>query len=473
MEIRSNGTPLLPEEHLPPIPADFAPRLTPSQPPAGHRRRRKLLAGALLGLTGLTAAGAVLASTCTLCYAVSTDGVRPLAFVQGTETYQAAVAQVEDQVSQILREDYDYAQQTSMALTIAPKDSIQDPEQLTDRLMETVDQVKAEYILTIDGRPVAACESRQAIDRALWTVKERYRTPNTVAAYFGSTIAVEEGYLPADTEVLDAEALVQRLTQPSGQVRQAVDQLAQALSSSQDASQEDAIPVAALSGDQTAAPWQEEQPLLSVRTVEEVTYTRPVEPTVEEIPDSSLLVGERQVLQEGTAGLEEITDRVTYTMGQEQSRETMSLNLLTQPTPTQVAVGTAQGAEGAKGRFLWPLSGRISSPFGDRTIFGGESFHRGLDIAAPSGTPITASAAGQVIWSGPKGTYGNLVKLDHGNGYVTYYAHCSSLLVEEGDWVEQGETIALVGSTGRSTGPHCHFELLWQGELLDPQLCLP
>jgi len=78
-----------------------------------------------------------------------------------------------------------------------------------------------------------------------------------------------------------------------------------------------------------------------------------------------------------------------------------------------------------------------------------------------------------VIWAGPKGTYGNLVKIDHGNGFTTYYAHCSELLVQEGDQVTQGQTIALVGSTGRSTGPHCHFELLWQDELLDPQLCLP
>ena len=96
----------------------------------------------------------------------------------------------------------------------------------------------------------------------------------------------------------------------------------------------------------------------------------------------------------------------------------------------------------------------------------------GLDIAAPNGTPIAASAGGQVIWAGPKGTYGNLVKIDHGNGFTTYYAHCSELLVQEGDQVTQGQTIALVGSTGRSTGPHCHFELLWQDELLNPQLCL-
>ena len=80
---------------------------------------------------------------------------------------------------------------------------------------------------------------------------------------------------------------------------------------------------------------------------------------------------------------------------------------------------------------------------------------------------------GQVIWSGEKGSYGNLIQIDHGNGCVTYYAHCSELQAAVGDWVAQGQTIALVGSTGRSTGPHCHFEVLWQGERLDPQNCLP
>lgn len=122
---------------------------------------------------------------------------------------------------------------------------------------------------------------------------------------------------------------------------------------------------------------------------------------------------------------------------------------------------------------IWPVTGRITSPFGPRTIFGGEDFHRGLDIAVPLGTPIAAAAGGQVIWSGEKGSYGNLIQIDHGNGCVTYYAHCSALQAAVGDWVAQGQTIALVGSTGRSTGPHCHFEVLWQGERLDPQNCLP
>lgn len=291
-----------------------------------------------------------------------------------------------------------------------------------------------------------------------------------MSAYFDNTVDVVVGYLPAQAEVLGAQALAERLTQPRQQAQPAIEALLQVLEPAQELPRSmETLRAEAQAIDQD----QGTLPLLTVCTVEEVTYTQPVEPPVQEVEDSTLLLGEEKVLSQGTPGLEERTDRVTYTMGQEQSRENMSRNRLAQATPTQVAVGTAQGVEGAKGRFLWPLRGRITSPFGGRQIFGGENFHRGLDIAAPSGTPIAASAGGQVIWAGPKGTYGNLVKIDHGNGFTTYYAHCSELLVQEGDQVTQGQTIALVGSTGRSTGPHCHFELLWQDELLDPQLCLP
>ena len=413
-----------------------------------------MLAGVLLGLTGLSVAGAVVVSTCTLCYAVSTGGTRPLAYIQREDTYQAAVAQVEDQVSHILRQDYAYAQEATMALTIAPKREIQTSSQLTASLMETVDQVQAAYVLTVDGVPVGACASQAAIDQALQAQKDRYTTPFTVEATFANTLGVEEVYLPADTGLLDGGALQARLAQSWDQAGAASAALA-----------------AQLPGTWETPP--EEGPLLTVRTVEEVTYTQPVDPPVEEVPDAALLLGEQQVLQQGTPRFGGAHRPGHLHPGVEEARETMSVNRLTQPTPTQVAVGTAQGAEGAQGRFLWPLEGRISSPFGARDLFGSTSLHRGIDIAAPTGTPITAAAQGTVIWSGLRGTYGNLVKLDHGNGFVTYYAHCSQLLVQEGDTVNQGETIALVGSTGRSTGPHCHFEVLWQGELLDPLACLP
>ena len=139
----------------------------PTVPWDSRRRRKRRIAGLLAGLTALTAAGAAVVSTCTLCYAVSDGGERPLAYVPREETYAAAVAQVEDRVSHILRQDYAYPQETTVALTIAPKKDLQDPDQLTASLMETVDQVQAAWVLTVEGIPVWACASREAVLAAL------------------------------------------------------------------------------------------------------------------------------------------------------------------------------------------------------------------------------------------------------------------------------------------------------------------
>lgn len=373
-----------------------------------------------------------------------------------------AVRQVETQVSEILQTDYAYPQKTQVSLAIAPREQIQNPDQLTSRLMETVDQVKEEYVLAVDGVEVAACDSREAIDQALWQVKADYTTGDTVAVYFGSSVDISLQYLPAQTEVLDAPSLKEKLTQ-TGQPPE--EEPAVAVFAPETPPQEEPAP------QPMAAP--EETPPLDVRTVEEVTYTQPIPVPVQEEPDSTLLLGERKVIQEGAPGLEERTDRITRRCGEEQAREALSSKVLTEPTPTRVAVGTAQGVEGAQGRFVWPCMGQITSPFGPRHIFGSDSFHSGTDIAEGMGTPISAAADGTVVWAGTKGSYGSLVKVDHGNGFLTYYAHCSQLLVQEGDVVKQGQVIAEMGSTGRSTGPHCHFEIRWLDEPIDPQLCLP
>jgi murein DD-endopeptidase MepM/ murein hydrolase activator NlpD len=98
--------------------------------------------------------------------------------------------------------------------------------------------------------------------------------------------------------------------------------------------------------------------------------------------------------------------------------------------------------------------------------------HEGIDITASSGTPIWAAAAGTVIWASWRGGYGNCVVVDHGNGLATLYAHASSILVGVGQSVGQGEMIALVGSTGNSSGPHLHFEVRVNGSAVDPLLYL-
>jgi murein DD-endopeptidase MepM/ murein hydrolase activator NlpD len=115
-------------------------------------------------------------------------------------------------------------------------------------------------------------------------------------------------------------------------------------------------------------------------------------------------------------------------------------------------------------------TGYISSPFGERIdpFTGGEEFHEGIDFAAPEGTPIHAVAAGIVTWAGPRGGYGNMVQIDHGNGYATRYGHAERVLVRVGQTVNRGDVIALVGDTGRSTGPHVHFEVLMNGREVNP-----
>lgn len=113
----------------------------------------------------------------------------------------------------------------------------------------------------------------------------------------------------------------------------------------------------------------------------------------------------------------------------------------------------------------------LSSAFGFRTdpLTGMREFHSGVDFAGAAGSPITAVATGIVTWSGPRFGYGNMVEISHGNGYLTRYGHNSRNLVEIGDKVDKGEIIALMGSSGRTTGTHVHFEVVRNGEFLNPR----
>jgi murein DD-endopeptidase MepM/ murein hydrolase activator NlpD len=114
--------------------------------------------------------------------------------------------------------------------------------------------------------------------------------------------------------------------------------------------------------------------------------------------------------------------------------------------------------------------GAITSYFGERSdpFTGEDGFHKGLDFGGIAGEPVMAVAAGLVTWVGERSGYGTLVEINHGNGYVTRYAHNESALVAVGQMVTRGEKIALMGSTGHSTGPHVHFEVLHNGQQIDP-----
>ena len=134
------------------------------------------------------------------------------------------------------------------------------------------------------------------------------------------------------------------------------------------------------------------------------------------------------------------------------------------------------GAEGWRQDFIWPVTGRISGRFGSQRIYRGEpgSYHSGLDIAGGSGTTYVAPADGIVVLSEPDFSLeGQLLIIDHGHGLNSAFLHSSELFVRDGQEVKQGQPLGRIGSSGRATGPHLHWSLVWRNKRLDPLLFLP
>lgn len=198
--------------------------------------------------------------------------------------------------------------------------------------------------------------------------------------------------------------------------------------------------------------------------------------------DPDMYAGEKKIAVEGREGTREVTKKIVRENGRQVEEEIVEEDVLQEPQEEIVLTGTGipDGCGGGSGcadegvsydpdavyeLLKTPVDQvYVSSNFGQRW----GRLHRGVDLALAQSSAIYAADDGKVYFSGCCGSYGNLVKIDHGNGMQTYYAHCSELLVSEGTQVERGDKIALVGSTGNSTGPHLHFEVIINGNLANP-----
>jgi len=206
--------------------------------------------------------------------------------------------------------------------------------------------------------------------------------------------------------------------------------------------------------------------MITVATIEEVKYKEKVNYEVKVEEDKNQYKTYKKVKVKGSPGENEIVAKVTKHNGIVIDKEIIEENVIEESVTEVVVKGTKEVPKtAATGTFLMPTRGRISSRYGMRN----GRMHRGLDIAASTGTAIKAADGGKVVYSGRRGAFGNMVEVDHGNGYVTRYAHCSSINVRVGDRVYKGQVIAKVGNTGRSTGSHLHFEVLRNGRNQNPQ----
>lgn len=208
------------------------------------------------------------------------------------------------------------------------------------------------------------------------------------------------------------------------------------------------------------------EPELAVEWVNREHYSETYEAEVQYVDNDSWFTNQQVVLQEPLAGYRELIADVHYSNDTEVSREIIKEDVLMDAVPKIIERGTI-----IPPTFIWPLSGgRISSYFGRRKspTAGASSYHKGLDIATPTGSSVYASSGGVVTSAGWNGGYGYAVVIRHPDGHSTRYGHLSKILVSVGQSVSQGQTIARSGSTGVSTGPHLHFEVIENGTQVDP-----
>lgn len=205
--------------------------------------------------------------------------------------------------------------------------------------------------------------------------------------------------------------------------------------------------------------------LITVSTVEEVQYTEDINFEEKVELSDSMYTNEKKIKVEGEKGTTKIVANEIKHNGTLVEKQILNEEIIKEPKEQVVVKGTKEVPKTvATGILAMPTRGRLSSSYGAR--WGRQ--HRGMDIAAPVGTAINAADGGTVTWSGYKNSFGNMVEINHGNGLVTRYAHCSKLLVKKGEKVYKGQLIAKVGNTGNSTGPHLHLEVLKNGVHQNP-----
>lgn len=433
-----------------------------------------------LAIATVVGIAAVMFSIYSPSYVVTVDGT-DLGTVKNKAVFQNVISRVEYRASAILGYDYKLDHEITYEFALTERDEFTPVAEFEAPLFSQIDEIMEGYALTVDGQFIGAAATPEALNAILDGIKAPYVTDETLTADFVETVSITNEYMAADVEQDAADITAALTANTNGQTVYEVQK-------------GDTFMAIALNHNMTMAELKElnpdvninrlhigqlltikeEIPFLSVRTTTHTTYEEVIPCPVEEIPDDSMYQGETRVIDAGIPGTALVTADIVFINGKEVERNIVSEETVTEPTVKYVAAGTKERPSWyPNGYFIWPCSGRVTSSFGWRYIFGSSSYHGGIDIAVPYGTSIKAADGGTVTFSGYKGSYGYLVIIDHMNGKQSYYGHNSKLLVSAGDKVYQGQTIARAGSTGRSTGNHCHFEVKINGTSVNPLSYLP
>lgn len=442
-----------------------------------HRPRASWFLAAALLLGAVTTATTVY----TTGYGVMVDGQK-LGVVADKAQFEAIERKVEDRVEAILGRDYSLDGHVDFQWQLAARRDLSDLSGFETYLFNQVEEVTRGYVLTVDGEDLAVQGDSARLESLLERLKAPYVNENTVVAEFTVPVNLTCEYVGRDQLVEDlaeVEALLTSNTREAVVYTVVKGDTYSGIASRYDMTVDELMdinPQASLKrlmiGDQLTV--SASVPYLGVRTVDQVRYEEAIPAPVEYVDDDSMYQGDSKTLESGADGVQLVDARITRLNGMEQQRDITATQQFTAPVTKVVAKGTKERPKTmAKGNFIWPVRGTITSRYGGRSLFGTYNFHGGLDIAVPYGTSIKAADGGKVITAGWHNSYGNYIVIDHENGKQTYYAHNSKLLVSAGQRVYQGQVIAKAGSTGNSTGNHCHFEVRLNGQRQNPRNYLP
>jgi len=424
-------------------------------------------------------AAALVCITYTVGTTVTYDG-EVIAAVANETQAEKARSNLEAMTTRVLGETFtidDSLIQYSSGLL--KRDDVVDEHKLEENLSQEIGLVTSAYCLYVDGEYIGATPYEGALEELLVKLKEDATTEETISCEFAENVEVRQEYVPSE-KIMNlgyiAETLYSTKTAEVTYEVKKGDTWSQIANSHDMTSKEllalnpgyniDRLQIGEVLTLSASVPY------LTMTVVQRERYVDDIMYDIEYTDSANLYKGDTKVTSKGQYGAADVVATVTYVNGEETERTVLSTVTLREPVTEQQLRGTKDRPTWLPtGSFRWPVSGRITSRFGGRKSPGGigSTNHKGIDIAAPYGTPVYAADGGKVTYAGWMGGYGYLVRINHnGNGYETYYGHNSSLTVSVGDYVYKGQQIARVGSTGNSTGNHCHFEVRYNGVAKNP-----
>ena len=453
----------------------------------GHRvirwRAKKyhplIFAGAALAV----AVGAVLFSNYTIGTTVIYDGT-VLDIVASEREAKHVAASIADITSETLGRSFSFSDSSIQYTSgLVARSNVADSEELEERLSEEVGLVTRGYSLYIGDELIGSTEYEGALEGLLDQLKESYISEDTLTIDFVENVRIAEGYVPTESIVNLGQIAEILNSTKEGEVTYTVvkGDTWSGIANSHGMTTKELLAInpdfninRLQIGDELII--SNAVPYLTVEVTERQNYIEDVQYDISYVDDDSMYQGDYRVISKGVYGKADVVVDVVYVNGEETERSVISSVTLSEPVTEQRAQGTKPRPSWfPTGSFRWPTTGRITSYFGYRNtgIRGATTNHKGIDISVSYGTPIYAADGGIVIYSGYKGAMGNVVIIDHQNGFVTYYEHNSSLVVSVGAKVYKGQQVAKAGSSGVSSGVHCHFGIQYNGSYVNPLNYLP